>query len=137
MTRALLVIDDNKSVRDSLKFLLQRRGYEVLVAENGNQALTLAAEHDVGGALIDVNMPGINGLQACRMLREGAAAKGRTISIWMMTGARTPQLHKEAAEAGALAVLGKPFDFAELFKRFEEAFGGAPELPKPDAVDQR
>jgi hypothetical protein len=53
----------------------------------------------------------------------------------MMTGARTPELLRMATEAGALALLGKPFDFAELFQRFDDALG-KPEAPAEDAPDQ-
>jgi CheY-like chemotaxis protein len=133
MTRTLLVIDDNKSVRDSLRFLLMRRGYAVLVAENGHEGVGLAAQGQVHGALVDVNMPGMNGVDVCRALKEQAAANRREISVWMMTGARTPELTRLATEAGALALLGKPFDFPDLFRRFDEALG--PQEPPPAASD--
>ena len=136
MTRTLLVIDDNKSVRESLRFLLLRRGYAVQVAENGRDGIAIAAENQIDGALVDVNMPGMNGVEVCRALREQAAARGRSIAVWMMTGARTQELGKQALEAGALALLGKPFDFAELFRRFDETLGPI-EPPKraPDVLD--
>lgn len=124
--RTLLVIDDNKSVRESLRFLFMRRGYDVLVAESGPEGLALAGQHLVDGAMIDVNMPGMNGIEVCRALREHAAARGRDLPVWMMTGARTPDVVKRAAEAGALVLLGKPFDFSDLFRRFEERFGLGP-----------
>ncbi|MEO5958610.1 MAG: response regulator [Opitutaceae bacterium] len=123
MTRTLLIIDDNKSVRESLRFLIMRRGYTVFVAENGTEGIALAAKVRVDGALIDVNMPGMNGIEVCRALREQAAESGRQIAIWIMTGARTPQVTRQAADAGALNVFGKPFDFADLFRRFEEQWG--------------
>lgn len=124
--RTLLVIDDNKSVRESLKFLFMRRGYEVLAAESGPEGIALAAQHPVDGAMIDVNMPGMNGIDVCRALRANAAASGRDLPVWMMTGARTPDVVKRAEEAGALVLLGKPFDFTDLFRRFEERFRVAP-----------
>jgi CheY-like chemotaxis protein len=126
MTRTLLVIDDNKPVRESLQFLLTRRGYSVLVAENGVDGIALAAAHPIDGALIDVQMPGMDGFQVCRAILAQAADAGRTPAIWMMTGGRSPRLTKQALEAGALALFSKPFDFADLFRRFEQQFGGAP-----------
>jgi DNA-binding response OmpR family regulator len=137
VTRTLLVIDDNKSVRDSLRFLLIRRGYDVLVAENGHEGIALAAHGQVQAALIDVNMPGMNGVDVCRVLKEQASARQRPIAIWMMTGARTPELTRLAAEAGALALLGKPFDFSDLFRRFDEVLGRQEPPPRPpDVLDQ-
>lgn len=122
MPRTLLVVDDNRSVRESLKFLLLRRGYSVLVAEDGPEALALAGQHVVDGALVDVNMPGMNGIEVCRHLRQNAAAAGREIAVWMMTGARTPEVVQLARAAGALELLGKPFDLHALYRRFEEQF---------------
>jgi CheY-like chemotaxis protein len=131
MTRTLLIIDDNKSVRESLRFLIMRRGYTVFVAENGLEGIALAAQVRADGALVDVNMPGMNGIEVCRALREQAAASGRQIAVWIMTGARTPQVTKQAADAGALTVFGKPFDFADLFRRFEEQWGKQESPAKP------
>jgi DNA-binding response OmpR family regulator len=122
MPRTFLVIDDNESVRESLRFLLLRRGYSVLVAEDGSEGLRLAADNVVHAAMVDVNMPGLNGIEVCRLLREHAAGAGREIAIWMMTGGRSPELVRQAREAGALDLLGKPFDIPSLYRRFEEYF---------------
>jgi CheY-like chemotaxis protein len=126
MSRALLIVDDNKSVRDSLRMLLERRGYVALVAENGPEAVALATEHHIDGAMIDVNMPGMNGLALCRMLRTRASEVGCNLPVWMMTGARTNELEQASIESGALMLLAKPFNYAELFQRFEERLGPAP-----------
>lgn len=122
MPRTLLVVDDNQSVRDSLRFLLIRRGYNVLVAGDGPEALQIASEQVIDGAIVDVNMPGMNGIEVCRALRERAAVAGRDTAVWMMTGARSPDLVKLSKEAGALDLLGKPFDLQALYRRFEEEF---------------
>ncbi len=122
MPRTFLVIDDNESVRESLKFLLLRRGYSVLVAEDGYTALEIASQHVIDGAMVDVNMPGMNGIEVCRALRDRASAAGRDIAIWMMTGGRSPELVRMSREAGALDLLGKPFDLPALYRRFEEHF---------------
>ncbi len=134
MPRTLLIVDDNPSVRDSLRLLLERRGYTVIVAGSGFEAIALATQHLVDAAIIDVNMPGMNGLAVCRTLRTRAAEAGRNFPVWMMTGARTPELSRAALESGALEVLTKPFDYAELFHRFDEILGGAP-TPAPAEGD--
>ncbi|PTX92442.1 response regulator [Opitutus sp. ER46] len=125
MSRTLLVIDDNQSVRESLRFLLLRRGYHVLAAADGPEALDLAAQHTVDGAMVDVNMPGMSGIEVCRILHERAAADGRRIAVWMMTGARSPEVLRQAREAGALELLGKPFDIPSLYRRIECQFAPA------------
>jgi DNA-binding response OmpR family regulator len=129
MPRTLLLVDDDPSVRETLRFLLTRRGYTVVPAENGMKALALAGERHIDGALVDVHMPGMSGVEVCRLLRAQAAAKGQTLPVWIMTGARTPEVVKAAERAGALVVLAKPFDYADLFRRFEAQFGEAPKPP--------
>ncbi|MSU49917.1 MAG: response regulator [Opitutus sp.] len=128
MTRTLLVVDDNKSVRDSLQLLLEQRGYAVLAAAGGAEALALFAAHAVDGAMIDVNMPGMGGLSLCRNLRTKASEAGSDFPVWMMTGAPTLDLERAARESGALTLLAKPFDYDGLFRWFEAQFGGAPEV---------
>lgn len=123
MRRTILVVDDDQSVRDSLRFLLERRGYDVVLAENGARALELAAASRFDAAMVDVHMPGMNGVEVCRALRAQAAQAGHALAVWMMTGARTAELARSAAAAGALATLPKPFDYPELFRRFEKQFG--------------
>ena len=126
MTQTLLVIDDDGSVREVLRLLLAHRGYDVLLAASGEQGLALAAERPVAGALIDVHMSGMNGIEVCRRLRVLAATAGRSLPVWIMTGARTSQIVKAAAEAGAILVLGKPFNTAELYQLIEAQLGPAP-----------
>jgi CheY-like chemotaxis protein len=122
MQRTFLVIDDNAAVRESLKFLLLRKGYAVFVAADGYEAIRLASQHAIDAAMVDVNMPGMNGIEVCRALHERAAAARRPIAVWLMTGGRSPELVKLAREAGALDLLGKPFDLPSLYRRFEEQF---------------
>jgi CheY-like chemotaxis protein len=137
MTRTLLIIDDNKSVRESLRFLLLRRGYAVFVAENGKEGIELVKQTRIDGALIDVNMPGMNGIEVCRQLHQHANATGKKLPMWMMTGARTPELSRQAIEAGALVLLGKPFDFGDLFRQLDEQLGAQePPKPAPDVLDE-
>ncbi len=115
--RTLLVIDDNKSVRDTLAYLLGEQGFGAVLAESGPQALEMIGQSPVDGALIDVYMPGMNGLAACRELRARAEAVGRPLPVWMMTGASTPQLAQASLEAGAVGLLGKPFSVEELLRQ--------------------
>ena len=93
-------------------------------------SLAIAGQSRVDAAIVDVNMPGPNGVEVCRSLHAQAAAAGRSIAVWMMTGARTPDVAKRALEAGAIALLGKPFDFTDLFRQFDEKLGP----PSPPAV---
>jgi CheY-like chemotaxis protein len=133
MKRTFLVVDDERSVRECLRMLLERRGYQVLIAENGPAALELASRHPLDAALVDVHMPGMHGVEVCRALHTLAAGAGRPIAVWMMTGARTSELTKAASQAGARELLGKPFKIDELFQRFEDYFVG-PQPQPPEAA---
>jgi len=126
MAQTLLVIDDDPSVREVLRLLLEHRGYEVLLAESAEKGIALAAERTVDGAVLDVHMAGMNGIMACRVLRQQASDAGRTLPVWIMTGARTTQIVAAAAAAGALVVMSKPFRHAELYERIEAELGPAP-----------
>jgi CheY-like chemotaxis protein len=115
----LLVIDDNPMVLDVVQGMLDAAGYHALRAADGATALDIFAHHVVHGAIIDVDMPGMNGVEVCRALQSQAAAAGRSLLAWMMTGVVRPQLVQAAEAAGAVGILPKPFTRAELLACFE------------------
>lgn len=106
----LLIVDDNESVRESLKHVFMRRGYEVVVAEGGEAGLALHAKGGIDAALVDINMPGLNGVEVCRLIHLQAEAGARKIPVWLMTGAIGASAEERGLAAGAIAVLHKPFD---------------------------
>jgi CheY-like chemotaxis protein len=106
----LLIIDDNESVRESLKHVFMRRGYSVAIAPGGEAGLTLHAKGGIDAALVDINMPGMNGIDVCRMMHRQMEAEGRKIPVWLMTGAIGPNAEEMGMAAGAQAVMHKPFD---------------------------
>lgn len=122
MPHLLLVIDDDSMVRESLRFILRRRGYQVIVAENGPAGLAAARGNPVDGVLLDYHMPVMNGAVVCRALTAYGAERGRPLPVWMMTGARTGALAKATAEAGAIVLFSKPFDLLELHRYLDEHF---------------
>ena len=118
----LLIVDDERSVRETLRLLLERRGYRVLVAESGPSGIAIAAAELIDGAMVDVHMLGMDGVVVCRELRAQASAAGRDLPVWLMSGARSSDVIKAGTEAGAAAVLGKPFNLAQLFAMLGERF---------------
>lgn len=124
--RTILAVDDNLSVTKILRHVPIDRSYSVVTAAGGGEALVLAKEQIVDAALIDVRLPGMNGFDLCRALREQVGATGRIVPVWLITGAPTAEIHQHAAEVGALAVLAKPFGIEELARRLEEQFGLVP-----------
>ena len=106
-TRRVFIADDHDGYRSGVvRLVAEHPALEVVgEASNGEQALAgiVACQPDV--ALLDVRMPGINGIEVCRRLRaEGTAPHARIVLI---TGTPDPVLSTQAAEAGAVALLGK------------------------------
>ena len=110
----LLIVDDNGSVRETLRFVFDHLGFTVVTAGNGAEALAFGENNPVDAALIDIHMPGMNGFDVCRELRGRVQSSGREISVWLITGALAADFPRRAVEAGAVAILGKPFDATAL-----------------------
>ena len=122
MPRTLLLVEDNELFRGMLRSLLEMRGYTVVVARNGPEGLTTAASQTFDGVLTDVDMPGMDGFEFCRQLREQNKAAGLDVPIWIMTGMFRPALTKKADAAGAVLVLRKPFPIDEVCAQLEREF---------------
>lgn len=114
--RTVLVTDDNESVRVTLAVMLRHEGYQVLTAENAEKGLALARTEEIDAAVLDVHMPGMDGVTMCRALIQIAQEKGRSLPVWMMTGAYCEEITAHAVKAGALGVLRKPFDLRKLWQ---------------------
>ena len=87
MAAKVLVVDDDKNVRDLLCNFLTTTGYEVILASNGEETIRLANNEIPNAILLDVEMPGIDGIETCRRLR--AEEKTRFIPLIIVTGLGT------------------------------------------------
>ena len=106
----ILVVDDEKEIRDLLRTSLFAEGYEVVVASNGEEAIGLAKTGNPQVILLDLEMPGIDGIEACKRLE--ADEKTQLIPIMMMISPGDRDF--EAYLEGAADVLNKPFDIVHL-----------------------
>jgi CheY-like chemotaxis protein len=121
--RTIMVVDDNDAFRGMLSTVLAERGYQVIVAVNGDEALgVLATDHPLDAVIADVNMPGMDGFEFCRRLRAEAQPQHRDVPVWIMTGALQLGLTKKGNAVGAVLVLRKPFNVDEVCAQFEQAF---------------
>ena len=110
----ILVVDDERAVRESLRRALELEGYEVELAENGREALDrVASEADPDAVVLDVLMPGVDGLEVCRTLRR----QGRRLPVLMLTARTQVDDRVEGLDAGADDYLTKPFALEELLAR--------------------
>lgn len=114
-TGTVLVVDDDSHNRHMFSVLLQRSGYTVHVARDGEEGLALLDVHGADIVLLDVQMPGIDGFEVCRRIK--ADPRTRLTPVVLVTGldARTHRI--EGIVAGADDFLSKPFDAEELQAR--------------------
>lgn len=105
---AILVVDDEPSLLQTVVEILQDEGYDVLVASNGAEALDVLAQRAPALILLDMRMPLMDGWQFAAALR----AAGRAIPILVMTAAQ--DAHRWAREIGAVGAVPKPFTVDEL-----------------------
>ena len=115
VTDKILVVDDEKSVRDLLHSFLKATGYQAILASNGEEAIELAKSESPNAILLDVKMPGIDGVETCRRLR--ADKQTRFIPVIMVTAFGTTK--NECIEMGSDDLVNKPIDLTELIIRIK------------------
>ena len=111
----MLVVDDDKSIRTTLERGLRLEGFDVLVAADGFAGLEIATELDPDVIVLDVTMPGMNGVELCRRLRES----GNDVPICMLSARDEVEDRVAGLKAGADDYLVKPFALAELEARLD------------------
>ena len=111
MTTVLLV-EDNEMNRDMLLRRLQRRGFEVLTALDGEQAVQMTQQHQPALVLMDMSLPVLDGWEATRRLKADPATKH--IPVIALTAHALPAERDRALEAGCAAFETKPIDFPKL-----------------------
>jgi two-component system response regulator MprA len=112
-TLRVLVAEDDQGLRDSLERVLRFEGYGVLLAKDGAEALDAVARDDPDLLVLDIMMPHVDGLSACRMLRQ----RGAALPILMLTARHTVSDRVDGLDAGADDYLVKPFAIDELLAR--------------------
>ena len=124
MPTRVVIAEDEAIIRLDLKETLEEEGYEV-VAETGrgDEAVELVREHRPDVAILDIKMPGLDGLSAAREI-----AGERWAAVLILTAFSQRDLIERARDAGALAYLVKPFQKADLFPAIEVALGRFNEL---------
>ena len=113
----VLVADDDEDILELLSFRLQRAGYEIVQARNGDEALRLALELVPALAVLDVMMPGLNGYEVTRELRRNQATS--TTPVILLTAKAQATDVARGLAAGADDYVTKPFDARDLADRVD------------------
>jgi two-component system, OmpR family, KDP operon response regulator KdpE len=108
----ILVVDDDPQIQRMLRSQLSARGYDVRLVDNGPDALLAVADEEPHLVLLDITMPGMDGLEVCRQLREWSS-----VPIILLTAADVPQTKIAGLDLGADDYLTKPFHMGELLAR--------------------
>lgn len=109
----ILVVDDNPDNADIIRQYLEARGYPITVAHDGDEALALFERVQPKLVLLDVMMPGRDGWEVCRLMKQHHAL-GRSIRIIMVTALDEWDDKRQALETGADDYVEKPFDLSRL-----------------------
>jgi len=112
--RCVLVVDDDAVLRRVVRAVLEADGFRVIEAHDGQQGLELAASERPRVVILDVMMPGLDGVEVCRRLDHGAT------KVLMLTALGDVTTEVASLEAGARGYLTKPFSSMELLDRVEE-----------------
>jgi twitching motility two-component system response regulator PilH len=121
MPASILLVDDEFELVDALSRVLRGAGYVVRSARDGESAIAEVKQHAPDLILSDVIMPGLNGYQMCRRLKQDPAT--REVPVLLMSAKTEPADHFWAQQVGAIALLSKPMDNRELIQRVAQALG--------------
>lgn len=119
----ILIVDDNNAVREVLKTILERGQHRVVPATGSEMALSLLQTEKIDLALIDIEMPGMNGFDLCSYVKTHPSWHG--IPIMLMTGRAIAGVPEQALAAGAEMLIAKPFERAELLRSIKALLGSS------------
>jgi CheY-like chemotaxis protein len=116
--RKILVVDDEETIRDMLEMAFSRFGYTVRLAENGERALEILKKEKIQVMFLDINMPGMDGLELCRRIREEYPIS----IIHAITGYGSLFELSDCRQVGFDDYFRKPMDLEVLHRAAEDAF---------------
>jgi FixJ family two-component response regulator len=122
----VLIVDDDADWGEECAFSLRQMGYEPFIATSSDEALALFVDHDISIAIVDYNLPGLDGVTLIQEMAQQAEAEGRQLRFIMATGYATKDVAIEAMRASAIDFLEKPISQADLRGALQRIRGLAP-----------
>ena len=118
MPRTVLVCDDERHILESVTYVVRQEGYQVLTAEDGEQALRRARSERPDLVVLDIQLPDKSGLEVCRELKSDPETRG--IYVILLTALGRERDEEAGLQSGADEFLTKPFSPRELRRRLHE-----------------
>ena len=122
MSPRVLVVEDEESILASLEFLMRQAGYDTRVARDGDAAVDCLREFRPDLVILDIMLPGRNGVEVCRFIRDEAALAHTRVLILTAKGGAPDEATAHAADA----YVSKPFSTRELVARARSLLGQVP-----------
>jgi CheY-like chemotaxis protein len=121
MKNKILVVDDEELLTRTFVSLLEKKGYEVMVATKGQDAIEMVKEDDFDLVICDIRMPGISGAETVKQIKEIAASRKKEPKIIFISGFADATGEKEARDLHPEAYIEKPFDVGNLLAEIKRA----------------
>jgi DNA-binding response OmpR family regulator len=121
MTKKVLVCDDEPYIVESVSYVVRKAGYEVVMAEDGMEALSMARQERPDLIFLDIMMPRLSGQEVCRQLKQDPDTKGAYIV--MLTARGQEEDERRAMEMGADEFMTKPFSPRKMRAKLQEVLG--------------
>ncbi|GBE39589.1 MAG TPA: response regulator [Nitrospirae bacterium] len=119
--KLIMVVDDEAAVRDVLCFFLELKGYKTVARSNGQSAISYAEKKKPDVVLLDIKMPGMNGIETCSRLKQVLPSSPGT-GIIMITGHDSKGNLENAYSSGAIDFVRKPFELEDVHRRINTWF---------------
>jgi len=113
----ILIIDDERAIRETLEMFLREKGYEVATSEDGEEGLTSVDRERPDIVILDIRLPGMDGLEVLRRIKE----RGEDIHVIMITAYPDAETARQAKKSGAYECIHKPLDADEFETAIEKA----------------
>jgi two-component system, response regulator, stage 0 sporulation protein F len=119
--KTILIVEDQQSIRILLAEMLKLNKYETLMADNGQEAITLVESHQPDAVILDLKMPGMDGVEVLSRIRKA----GSDVPVIIMTAYGELQIIEEAKRLGIHTNFTKPFDIMEMLRVVHGLFAAA------------